>query len=258
MPTLYWPFSTSQVSEWPGQRKGSYHYGTDFAVAQGSILRATVDGVITRHNNDGLGAYVLDIMSDDGLLVRNGHLSRMDVSTGQRVKAGQVIGLTGGRPGTPGAGYSFGPHLHWELRRDRLWSGGAWIDPRKLNPQPLNFGQAPTPQPTPNPTPSGNGDQDMLTLYYKLSDGYCIAASLHTGYWWHLPEPAYIGLMRARQMVRDQNPIGLPDNEWGFLMMLLDQAKANCGGTVNVASVKVDEKAIAKAVNDDAARRLSS
>lgn len=165
MPTLYWPFSTSQVSEWPGPRKGSYHYGTDFAVAQGSILKATVDGVITRHNSDGFGAYVLDIMSDDGLLVRNGHLSRMDVSTGQRVKAGQIIGLTGGRPGTPGAGNSFGPHLHWELRRDRLWSGGAWIDPRNLNPQPLNFGEIPAPQ------PSGEEIEEMKRAMRYVQNG---------------------------------------------------------------------------------------
>lgn len=147
MAQIYWPFSTSTVTEWPGQRRGSYHYGTDFAIPQGTPLRASIDGVITRHNNDGLGAYALDIMSDDGLLVRNGHLSRMDVQSGQRVRAGDVIGLTGGTPGTPGAGYSFGAHLHWELRRDRKWSGGAWIDPRNLNPQPSTFGATPAPKP---------------------------------------------------------------------------------------------------------------
>lgn len=161
MATLYWPFPTSKVSEWPGQRRGSYHYGTDFAIPQGTPLRASIDGVITRHNNDGLGAYVLDIMSDDGLLVRNGHLSRMDVQSGQRVRAGDVIGLTGGTPGTPGAGYSFGAHLHWELRRDRQWSGGAWIDPRNLNPQPLNFGDQPKPQPE-------IGDDEMA--YNRIQD----------------------------------------------------------------------------------------
>ena len=140
MSEIYWPFPTSKVSEWPGPRSGSYHTGTDFAVPQGTPLRATVTGTIVRHNNDGLGAYVLDIIRDDGLLVRNGHLSRMDVVTGQRVTAGQVIGLTGGARGTAGAGNSFGPHLHWELRWDREWNGGKWVDPRNLNPQPRNFG----------------------------------------------------------------------------------------------------------------------
>lgn len=145
MAQIYWPFSTSTVTEWPGQRPGSYHVGTDFGVPQGTPLRATVDGTIVRHENDGLGAYVLDIIADDGLLVRNGHLSRMDVGNGQRVKAGDIIGLTGGIPGTPGAGWSTGAHLHWEIRRDRAWSGGNWVDPRTMQPPVKNFGDSPTP-----------------------------------------------------------------------------------------------------------------
>jgi murein DD-endopeptidase MepM/ murein hydrolase activator NlpD len=147
MSTLYWPFPTSTVTEWPASAGRPNHTGTDFGIPQGTPLRATIDGVITRHNNDGLGAYVLDIMSDGGLLVRNGHLSRMDVQTGQRVKAGQIIGLTGGQPGTPGAGQSTGPHLHWELRRDRKWVGGDWVDPRTLKPKPSNFDDKPKPKP---------------------------------------------------------------------------------------------------------------
>lgn len=138
MSTLYWPFPLSTVTEWPGQRVGSYHVGTDFGVAQGTSLRATIDGRVSRWT-DQYGAYIIDIVADDGLLVRNGHLSRIDVSNGQRVTAGQVIGLTGGLPGTPGAGWSTGPHLHWELRR-----GSSWIDPRNLNPQPSNFGDVPS------------------------------------------------------------------------------------------------------------------
>lgn len=144
MPQVFWPFPVSTVTEWPASPGRPNHWGTDFGVTQGTPLRATVDGVIVRHNNDGLGAYVLDIISDDGLLVRNGHLSRMDVNTGQRVTAGQVIGLTGGQPGTPGAGYSTGPHLHWELRWDRAWSGGAWVDPRKMVPAVKSFGDVPS------------------------------------------------------------------------------------------------------------------
>jgi hypothetical protein len=129
---IVWPFPTSRVTEWAGTVRpgGVVHMGTDFGVPQGTPLKATVSGVITRHNNDGLGAYVLDIMRDDGLLVRNAHLSRMDVNTGDRVTVGQVIGLTGGAVGTKGAGSSTGPHLHWELRWDRLWQGGSWVDPR--------------------------------------------------------------------------------------------------------------------------------
>lgn len=234
MATIYWPFPTSTVSEWPGQRQGSYHVGTDFAVPQGTPLRATADGVITRHNNDGLGAYVLDIITDDGLLVRNGHLSRMDVNTGQRVTAGQVIGLTGGARGTAGAGNSFGPHLHWELRRDRLWNGGAWIDPRNLNPKPLSFdGSTSTGQ-----SISQEDDDDMLTMYRNKGDGMVIACSMATGYWWHVPDMNYLNLVKARGLVKNQDPIPLEPNEFGLLKQLLGEASNSLnrsgGGTATV------------------------
>jgi len=142
---LYWPFNTDTISEWCGTDRGNgkTHTGTDFAIAQGTELRATITGTIQRWNNDGLGAYVLDIIRNDGLLVRNAHLSAMYVNTGDWVEAGQIIGLTGGTPGTAGAGYSTGPHLHWELRWDRLWNGGNWVDPRNLAVG--NFGDASTP-----------------------------------------------------------------------------------------------------------------
>lgn len=133
MADLFYPFDISTVTEWAGtDRGGVVHMGTDFGIPHGTELRATVTGRIVRINDDGLGAFVLDITRADGLTVRNAHLSRMDVNTGDIVQAGQIIGLTGGTPGTRGAGYSTGAHLHWELRWDRLWQGGSWFDPRTV------------------------------------------------------------------------------------------------------------------------------
>ena len=43
-------------------------------------------------------------------------MSAIYVEVGEQVIQGQIIGLTGGEPGTPGAGtYSNGPHLHFEV-----------------------------------------------------------------------------------------------------------------------------------------------
>lgn len=135
MPTIYWPFDTSTVSEWcgavnPAVRDG-VHMGTDFAVAQGTELRATIDGVIKtyRSSKDGWG---IDIIQPDGFRIRNWHMSEIRVSDGQTVTAGQIIGLTGGARGTVGAGNSTGPHLHWELRTDASFQPPNWIDPRTL------------------------------------------------------------------------------------------------------------------------------
>ena len=244
MAQLFWPFPTSTVSEWPGQRKGSYHVGTDFAVPQGTPLRATVDGIITRHNNDGLGAYVLDIISDDGLLVRNGHLSRMDVNTGQRVKAGDVIGLTGGARGTAGAGNSDGPHLHWELRRDRAWVGGAWVDPRNLNPQPSTFGQQTIEL------------EKFMRLAWSSTDGkgYLVTED---GFY-HLPDMAHYELFKRLMKSTPDTPDAFNNTEiekMNGVLQTLAKRNASFNGTV---TAQVDYTKIAKTVLDEEARRLQS
>lgn len=135
---LYYPLPREQVSEWPGDRGGYWHYGTDFAVPVDTPLPACFDGVIVFAGGDGArGQYApgiwangegltVDILRSDGLRARYGHLNRIDVKVGQRVTAGQQIGLSGN------TGFTTGPHCHWELRWDALWSGGAWADPRTL------------------------------------------------------------------------------------------------------------------------------
>ena len=57
----------------------------------------------------------------NGLTSLYGHLSRVDVTQGDAVAAGQRIGLVGS------TGFSTGPHLHFEVRR-----GGAQVDPAKI------------------------------------------------------------------------------------------------------------------------------
>ncbi len=139
---IYYPFDLSLVSEWPGTRPAGWapHWGTDFAVPSGTSVPATGTGTIVRVGDDGLGGFTIDLVDDSGLLHRFGHLTWRSarVSVGQRVAAGQVIALSGN------SGASLGPHLHWELRWDRLWSWGAWVDPRSLNPRRLGS-SAPTP-----------------------------------------------------------------------------------------------------------------
>ena len=49
-------------------------------------------------------------------VARESHLSIVTVSAGDDVVAGQAIGLSGGEPGTPGAGNTTGPHLHLGIR----------------------------------------------------------------------------------------------------------------------------------------------
>lgn len=144
MADLYWPFDTSTVSEWCGgyaDVRSGIHMGTDFAVPQGTELRATTTGRIRTYS--GTGGNGVDIVTDDGLVVRNWHLSEFRVSAGDWVTAGQVIGLTGGARGTWGAGNSTGPHLHWEIRDNIRFNDIGWIDPRGLTV--YSFDGGPTP-----------------------------------------------------------------------------------------------------------------
>lgn len=140
MAQLYWPYDPTVINEgfgWSDWRQG-IHDGVDIGVGQGTPLRATVSGTVRNVDagaKDGAG---IDIITPDGWKVRHWHVSRFDVPNGSWVEAGQHIGLTGGAPGTWGAGFSTGAHLHWGTQ-----VGGQWVDPLSLNP--IHFGAQPVP-----------------------------------------------------------------------------------------------------------------
>ena len=48
------------------------------------------------------------------------HLSRIDVKIGNKINKDTTLGLSGGTPGTRGAGTSTGAHLHFEVLEDNI------------------------------------------------------------------------------------------------------------------------------------------
>ena len=88
------------------------HAGVDFGAAYGSPIYAVGDGVVTYSGwHGGHGNYVrLD--HGGGYGTGYGHMSRIAVASGTRVRAGQIIGYVGS------TGLSTGPHLHYELYRN--------------------------------------------------------------------------------------------------------------------------------------------
>ncbi len=96
-----------------GQRQ--WHRGIDFAgVPVGTPVVAVADGIVHRaDNNDpkGYGLQVIVRHTELGLFSQYGHLDSYVVRPGERVKAGQTIGMLGN------SGRSTGAHLHWELRK---------------------------------------------------------------------------------------------------------------------------------------------
>jgi len=102
-------------------RKGRSHPGVDIGAQSGTPIKAPITGQITQAEmpaNDCGGTIAI---SDGNVQHRFCHCSKINVSVGQYVKQGAVVGLTGGGPRDAGKGRSSGPHLHWEKK---LASGG--------------------------------------------------------------------------------------------------------------------------------------
>ena len=88
------------------------HQGVDIAAAPGQPVRASADGLVLRSGTmGGLGSAIY-LAHGYGLTTRYGHLSKIEVRPGQRVKRGDIIGRVGN------TGRSTGYHLHYEVRQD--------------------------------------------------------------------------------------------------------------------------------------------
>ena len=124
-----------------GQRISSNHHGIDLATPSGTPITAASEGKVSRIGNDpnGYGSYV-DIKHLDGTSSRYAHLRSILVTSRQEVKAGQVIGKSGGGAKDPGRGNSRGAHLHFETLNEKgvQYNPRDWFRKRKGVPQVLS------------------------------------------------------------------------------------------------------------------------
>ncbi|TIT68536.1 MAG: M23 family peptidase [Mesorhizobium sp.] len=97
------------------------HSGMDFRAPIGMAARVTAPGVVTKAGWNGGYGRMVEIDHGNGFATRYGHLSEIDVTVGEKVDAGAIIGKTGS------SGRSTGPHLHYEVRHN-----GEAIDPLRF------------------------------------------------------------------------------------------------------------------------------
>lgn len=99
------------------------HDGLDFRAAYGTPIHAVAAGTVEFAGRKGGYGNFVELRHAGGLESGYGHMSRIKVRRGQRVRRGQVIGYVGS------TGLSTGPHLHYELSRNG----------RRINPQKVRF-----------------------------------------------------------------------------------------------------------------------
>lgn len=118
-----WPLSQSFTITSPfGYRKDpftgevTYHSGTDITAPAGTPILAAADSTVTVTNGTdpwgGSYGYYVKLNHGGGMETLYAHCSAIAVTTGQRVRQGEVIGYVGT------TGSSTGNHLHFEVREN--------------------------------------------------------------------------------------------------------------------------------------------
>ncbi|MGK5522754.1 M23 family metallopeptidase [Micromonospora sp. URMC 107] len=120
-PSWVIPMKGAAITSCYGPRWGTQHAGIDFALPAGTPVRAAFGGTVTKAGDVGDG-YGISVFVDhgNGYLTHYAHLSTTRVGVGEKVGAGQTIGLEGS------TGDSTGPHLHFEVHQGQMWNQ---IDP---------------------------------------------------------------------------------------------------------------------------------
>ncbi|WP_435972970.1 M23 family metallopeptidase [Streptomyces sp. Qhu_M48] len=98
-----------------------YHTGQDFAVPTGTAVRSVGPGRVVTAGYGRSYGYEVVVRHPDGRHTQYAHLSRIEVSPGQSVSAGQRIARSGA------TGRVTGPHLHFEVRTTPYF--GSDVDP---------------------------------------------------------------------------------------------------------------------------------
>jgi murein DD-endopeptidase MepM/ murein hydrolase activator NlpD len=119
-------------------KTGGIHKGIDYKATIGTPVVAAVPGVVVHAGKHiykkGWGwAFGIHVIIDNdrfldgsaGLWAGYCHLNGVNVAVGQRVRQGQLLGVSGN------TGRSTGPHLHFQILASRTWNPTKHRNPQK-------------------------------------------------------------------------------------------------------------------------------
>jgi hypothetical protein len=114
---------TGKFGELSPVRDFQAHSGIDLAMPEGTTLRSVADGVVDRvFDGTGLIGKGLSVKMPDGTRAIYGHMNEVKAHVGDRLNAGDIVGISGN------TGNSTGPHLHFGLKD----AEGSVIDPTPI------------------------------------------------------------------------------------------------------------------------------
>lgn len=100
------------------------HTGVDFAGPLNAEILAVADGVVTWSGTRPQYGYTVEVDHGNGYMTRYAHNAENRVTVGQRVKAGDVLGIMGS------TGRATGSHVHFEV----------FLEGRRINPADVIYG----------------------------------------------------------------------------------------------------------------------
>jgi murein DD-endopeptidase MepM/ murein hydrolase activator NlpD len=98
-----------------------FHAGLDIAADRNEAVKATANGTVESAGYSGSYGNLVVLSHGFGMTTRYGHLARMTVRPGQKIRRGEIIGYVGS------TGRSTSSHLHYEV-----WWNNRLINPLRL------------------------------------------------------------------------------------------------------------------------------
>ncbi len=107
--TSYFGYRINPITD-----KWAFHTGLDIAAPNGTKIRAALSGTVTKIGEDSRAGKYIFLTHSDGFVTFYCHCSEIVATLGANIRQGETIAKVGS------TGYSTGPHLHFEVRKDNI------------------------------------------------------------------------------------------------------------------------------------------